>query len=83
MIFGIRVPEYAATKSSVSHPLSHVFYLFPTQYDANFPNLFLRIFNIVENLHVISNHGTRETKEKHDVCQKVCHNFGFAHNMLL
>ena len=45
------------------------FIYFPTQYDANFPNPFLRIFNIAENLHVISNHGARETRKKHDVCQ--------------
>ena len=59
------------------------FIYFPTQYDANFPNLFLRIFNIAENLHVISNLGTRETKEKHDVCQNVCQYFDFAYNTLL
>ena len=59
------------------------FIYFPTQYDANFPNLFLKIFNIAENLHVISNHGTRVTREKHDVCQIECHNFDIAHNVLL
>lgn len=59
------------------------FIYFPTQYDANFPNLFLRIFNIAENLHVVSYLGARETRKKHDVCQIVCHNFDIAHNVLL
>jgi len=38
---------------------------------------------MTENLHVVSYFGTRETKEKHDACQIVCHNFDFAHNTLL
>ena len=83
MIFGTRVPEYAATKRPVLHLLSHVVYLFSTQYDVNFPNLFLRIFNHLENQYVVPYLGTRETKEKHDVCQNVCHNFDFAYNALL
>lgn len=83
MIFGTRVPEYAATKRPVLHLLSHVVCLFPTQYDVNFPNLFLRIFNHLENQYVVPYLGTRETKEKHDVCQNVCHHFDFAYNTLL
>lgn len=59
------------------------FVYFPTQKDVNFPNSFSRIFKIAENLHVVSNIGTRETKEKHDVCHMVCHKFDFAHNTLL
>ena len=58
------------------------FIYFPTQKDVNFPNLFLRIFNIAENLHVVSYLGARETKEKYDVCQIVCHHFDFAYNTL-
>ena len=38
---------------------------------------------MTENLHVVSYFVTRETKEKHDVCHMVCHNFDFAHNTLL
>lgn len=38
---------------------------------------------MTENLHVVSYFGTRETKKKHDACQIVCHNFDFAHNVLL
>ena len=38
---------------------------------------------MTENLHVVSYFGTRETKEKHDVCQNVCHHFDFAYNTLL
>ena len=38
---------------------------------------------MAENLHVVSYLGTRETKEKHDVCQNVCHHFDFAYNTLL
>jgi hypothetical protein len=59
------------------------FIYFPTQKDDNFPNPFFRIFKMAENLHVVSYFGTRETKEKHDACQIVCHNFDFAHNTLL
>lgn len=58
------------------------FIYFPTQYDINFPNLFLRIFNHLENQYVVPYLGTRETKEKHDVCQNVCHHFDFAYNTL-
>ena len=56
------------------------FIYFPTQYDANFPNPFLRIFNHLENQYVVPYIGTRETKEKHDVCQNVCHHFDFVYN---
>ena len=59
------------------------FIYFPTQKDVNFLNSFLRIFKMTENLHVGSYFGTRETKEKHDVCQNVCHHFDFAYNTLL
>ena len=59
------------------------FIYFPTQYDVNFSNLFLRIFNHLENQYVVPYLGTRETKEKHDVCQNVCHHFDFAYNTLL
>ena len=59
------------------------FIYFPTQYDVNFPNLFLRIFNHLENQYIVPYLGTRETKEKHDVCQNVCHHFDFAYNTLL
>ena len=38
---------------------------------------------MAENLHVVSYFGKRETKEKHDVCQNVCHHFDFAYNTLL
>ena len=59
------------------------FIYFPTQKDVDFPNSFLRTFKMAENMHVVSNIGTRETKEKHNVCQIVCYNFDFAHNTLL
>ena len=64
-----------------SYSISFIY--FPTQYDVNFPNLFLRIFNHLENQYVVPYLGTRETKEKHDVCQNVCHHFDFAYNTLL
>ena len=47
------------------------FVYFPTQYDVNFPNLFLRIFNHLENQYVVPYLGTRETKEKM-ICAKTC-----------
>ena len=83
MIFGTRVPEYAATKRPVLHLLSHVVYLFSYAERCQLSKFILRIFKMTENLHVVSYFGTRETKEKHDACQIVCHNFDFAHNTLL
>ena len=69
-------------QKDLSYTSCHMsFIYFPTQYDVNFPNLFLRIFNHLENQYVVPYLGTRETKEKHDVCQNVCHHFDFLVNM--
>ena len=48
-------------QKDLSYTSCHMsFVYFPTQYDVNFPNLFLRILNHLENQYVVPYLGTRE-----------------------